>query len=61
MAPRYALRRDNIGWTVFDTFENQPAIVDGARLEALPQAGAEVIASLLNWSICPPGGKPSEQ
>jgi hypothetical protein len=45
---RYALRRDATGWTVFEVFTGQPAVVGGAPQTKLSEADAEHILGLLN-------------
>lgn len=46
---RYAVRQDEVGWTVMDTLSNAPANSNGQVLSNLPLARAEIVMSLLNW------------
>lgn len=60
VVPRYVIREGVEGWTVIDTWLNDPAIADGQALTDLPLARAEILASLLNWRISDHGGEQAE-
>lgn len=51
MVARYLVRQGEAGWTIMDTWLNEPAIADGHVLTDLSLARAEIIASLLNWRV----------
>lgn len=44
----YDLRKDNAGWTVYDTVTLEPACVDGVAQVGLAKAAADDLMDVLN-------------
>lgn len=47
MIARYDLREDANGWTVFDIWTGQPAVVHGVPLTSIEVQNADEVAELL--------------
>lgn len=48
MTERYDIREDNEGWTVFDIFTGQPAVIGGVPQVGLDIQDASDLAELLD-------------
>jgi hypothetical protein len=54
----YDVKPDRVGWTVCDDETGRPAVLDGATLTELEYEAADVLACLLNRSVCGARQKP---
>jgi hypothetical protein len=54
----YDVKPDRVGWTVCDDETGRPAVLDGAPLTELAYEAADVLACLMNRSVCGTRRKP---
>jgi hypothetical protein len=49
MSSQYDLKRDAVGWTVFDRWTGQPVVIELEAQSELSFADADALVQRLNW------------